>query len=81
MGNNGSTVWTGDTDPIGFPPLGAAHPAEQKLNRVAVLLNTWQTELARLDQISENYSSDLTVIRMVTLADHVRQMEEILYGS
>ncbi len=49
------------------------------LDRIEQVVMAWRVELERLDQISQKYPTDLTTGQWVVFANHIREMEEILY--
>lgn len=50
-----------------------------KLREIAIQVQAWRIELAKLDRQCANYPTDLNTARFVTYAEHISQMEKILY--
>lgn len=55
-------------------------PVDLKLNAIAKVVIAWRQEMDKLDEISQNYPTDLTTIQLVTINKHIREIEDILYA-
>lgn len=53
---------------------------KQKLHEIAIKIEEWRIEMNRLDEMSRTFPSDLVTAQLITTANHISQLERIVYA-